>query len=180
MPLPLVCSNTLLLSLLVLAQALLGALFIDGGYDVARKFFYSRVIPTWTKNELNPQIPRCYKMQLQEHLVKSGLPGNVLGTKLKYIRIDADHDNQIFTQGVEIFGRKLSAATATSRSAADQAAAKRLLKSLQKVKTLCLLIRLAKRARDKDSLQHLQAARAAQTKNNQTDTACDGAAPLRT
>lgn len=127
---------------------------------------------------MNSQVPRCYKMRLQEYLVKKGLPGKVLGTKLKYVSVNADHVNQVFTQGIELFGRKLSAATATSRGAADQEAAERLLKSLQKAKTTCLLIRLARGADDKDSLQFLQAARAAQAQADNTEKACDNAALL--
>lgn len=153
-------------------QALLGALFVDGGYDVARKFFYSKVIPIWTKEEMDPQVPRCYKMRLQEYLVKNGLPSTVLGTKLRYVQVDADHVNQVFTQGIELFGRKLSVATATSRGAADQAVAERLHSSLQKAKTTCLLIRLAREADDKDSLRNLHAARAAQVEADNSEKAC--------
>lgn len=96
----------------------------------------------------------------------------VLGSRLKYVPDHSDFKNQMFTQAIELFGTKLSTATAGSRSAADQAAAAKLLAILKKTKTTCLLIRLARRANDSYSLQTLQAMRAEQVKLDHNEGAC--------
>lgn len=148
----------------------MGALFIDGGFGAAHRFFQSRVVPLWSAQ--GTLINRCSKMELQEYLVNNGLPGTVLGSRLKYTPVRRDFKNQKFTQAIEIFGTTLSTATAGSRSAADQAAAQKLLAILKKTKTTCLLIRLARRANDVESLKSLQEARAQQVTADQNETGC--------
>lgn len=94
-----------------------------------------------------------------------------MGTQLKYQPIDFDAERRMFTQAVMLFGRKVSVASAPTRIAADQAAAKRLLKNLGRTKPTCFLIRLARQAKDQLSLSKLQATRAAQVLEG-TEEAC--------
>lgn len=150
-------------------QALLGALFVDGGYDAAMKFFQLQVVPAWDVDELQRTKVLCKKQELQEYLVRQGLPAMAMGTQLKYIQIKADHIKQSFTQGIELFGRRVSVASGKTRGGADQAAAEQLLSALKRAKTTCFLIRLARNAGDKESLAKLQATRAAQMRDNENE-----------
>lgn len=148
-------------------QALLGALFVDGGYDAAMKFFHSQIVPIWGVDELQRIKFLCKKQELQEYLVRQGLPGMTLGTRLQYVPIKADYIKQSFTQSIELFGRRVSVASGRTRGGADQVAAEQLLSALKQSKTTCFLIRLARNAGDKESLAKLQATRAAQVRENE-------------
>lgn len=151
---------------------MLGALFLDGGYDAALRFFQSQILPIWEVESLGRKTYMCKKQELQEYLVKQGLPGMALGTRFKYIEIRGDYVKQTFTQGIELFGRRVSVASAKTRAAADQAAASQLLSNLKKSKATCFLIRLARDANDHDSLAKLQAIRAEQVRADSSEVIC--------
>lgn len=151
---------------------MLGALFLDGGYDAASKFFQLQIVPIWAVDALDNKTYMCKKQELQEYLVRQGLPGMALGNRLKYIEIRGDYVKQTFTQGIELFGRRVSIASAKTRAAADQAAASQLLSSLKRSKVTCFLIRLARNANDHESLAKLQAVRAEQVRASSNEVTC--------
>lgn len=146
-------------------------MFLDGGYEAVELFFKARITPLWSQVKFN-FAGDCKKRLLQEHLVSHGLPAPALGTQLRYVPVKSDFDNQKFTQSVELFGRRLSTGNGDSRQKADQVAAGRLLSSLQRAKTTCVMIRLARNANDQESLVKLQAARAAQVAADQNQKSC--------
>lgn len=163
---PFICSS---------AKALLGALFVDGGFEAASHFFTARVVPIWNSDDLSVEQRVCHKRTLQEYLVACGLPATALGTKVRYvpIKVEAYDGRQSFTQAVELFGRKVSAATGATKISADQTAARKLLDVLKRTKTTCLLIRLARKQDDQVSLAKLQAKRAEQVAADKSQVACD-------
>lgn len=146
-------------------------MFLDGGYEAAKVFFKTRITPLWSQVEFK-FAGNCNKRLLQEHLVSHGLPSQALGTQLRYVPVKSDFDNQKFTQSVELFGRRLSMGDGDSRLAADQISAERLLSSLKRTKTTCIMIRLARNANDQESLVKLQAARAAQVAADRNEKSC--------
>lgn len=149
-------------------------MFLDGGYEAAKLFFKARITPLWSQVEFK-FAGNCSKRLLQEHLVSHGLPSQVLGTRLRYVPVKSDFDNQKFTQSVQLFGRRLSIGDGDSRLEADQVAAERLLSSLKRTKTTCIMIRLARNAKDKESLVKLQTARAAQVAADRNEKSCSDA-----
>lgn len=148
---------------------------LDGGYEAAEQFFMNKVYPIWkgTKKKKSFRTP---KMHLQEYLVQHGLPGALLGTQLQYVHVKHDKTTKLFTRAIELYGKRLSIGQASTHTGADQEAAKRLLKILESTKTTCLLIRLARQAKDETSLASLQEVRAAQAKMQEGEQAC---APVR-
>ncbi|PXF41514.1 Ribonuclease 3 [Gracilariopsis chorda] len=146
-------------------EALLGALFLDGGYQAAHNFYTSRVFPL-CQHQLNQALLKpCQKRSLQEHLVRSGLPAPRMGTQLTYVTTNHDQSTRVFTRAINLFGRHVSQGKAPNIQDADQTAAQLLLDRLRRCKpasTTCLLIRLARQANDQYSLEKLQQVRAAQ------------------
>ncbi|KAI0561186.1 ribonuclease III [Gracilaria domingensis] len=146
-------------------EALLGALFLDGGYDAAFKFYSSRIMPEWDKRLDNAPVNDCKKRLLQEYLVQSGLPSPSLGTQIRYVTTDYEQEQRIFTRAVKLFGRQVSEGKGITVQAADQAAASILLsrlKRLQGGRATCFLIRLAREAADEYALAKLQQTRSVQ------------------
>ncbi|CAN8069852.1 unnamed protein product [Agarophyton chilense] len=152
-------------------EALLGALFLDGGYDAAFQFYSSRIMPLWDRQLLGAPNTSCRKQYLQEYLVQMGLPAPSLGTQLTYVTKHYDKKQKIFIRAIKLFGREVSAGKGTTVQSADQAAALVLytrLKRLKEGRVTCFLIRLARHAADQDSLTKLQ-----QTKLSQTASASE-------
>ncbi len=148
-------------------QALLGAVFHDGGYSAAEKFFNARVAMLVKPQHLEKKKIASVdqKGTLQEHLVASGLPSTKLGTALRYVALSStqEHGSQSYTQAIDLFGHRLSVGRGSTKGAADQNASKRLLNSLQKSgKTTCVIIRLARAASDEETLTKAQTVRRSQ------------------
>lgn len=147
------------------SQALLGALFLDGGLDVANHFYVKRVLPLWEKHTTDPKFISCHKRILQEYLVRHGLPAPRMGTQLKYCTIHYNDDTKMFTRVIELFGRTVGEGIGRNVQSADQEAAERVHRRMNRLKngtTTCFLIRLARRADDSYSLTKLQQTRSAQ------------------
>lgn len=150
-------------------QALLGALFVDGGYAAAERFFEAKVAPLMEIDEPDLNVSRIadQKRLLQEHLVASGLQATALGTQLKYVPVAVEQRDgaQSYTQAIYLFGRQMSTGRGSTRVEADQNAAIRLLSTLKRSRgTTCVLIRLARSASDDDTLAKATTIRAAQLK----------------
>lgn len=101
-------------------EALIAAIYFDGGYDAARRF----VRAFWTpKLSLVEQTPRDAKTVLQEWLQGRGL------RPPRYVLVDRtgpDHEPE-FTIAIEIEGLEAVEAKAGSKRAAEQLAAELLL-----------------------------------------------------
>lgn len=146
-------------------EALLAALFLDGGFATVSSFFKSHVEPLW--GSLNEHLLGCHKRQLQEFLVSYGLPAPKVSTQINYVPVSFDSQTRMFTQGIKLFGRRVSIGWGTTRILADQTAAESLLERLRYVNATCFLIRLARNANDTESLAKLRVVRAAQVQADQ-------------
>ena len=103
-------------------EAAIGALFLDGGLDVARRFVRGAWLPAMEHMPLPPKDP---KTALQEWLMARGLP---LPIYLQDARSGPSHA-PVFTISVTAAGHT-GAGTAGSKRLAERAAAAALLESL--------------------------------------------------
>ena len=104
-------------------EALIGALFIDGGLEAARAF----VLPHWTPLiEADVQPPEEAKTALQEWAQGRGLP---LPAYAPVSRSGPDHD-PVFTVEVRVEGLPATKGQGRSKRLAEQDAAARLLAKL--------------------------------------------------
>lgn len=109
-------------------EALIGALFIDGGLEAARSF----VLPRWTPLiEADAQPPEEAKTALQEWAQGRGLP---LPAYAPVSRSGPDHD-PTFTVEVRVEGLPPIQGRGRSKRLAEQDAAARLLAELAEVRT---------------------------------------------
>ncbi len=109
-------------------EALIGALFIDGGLEAARDF----VLPQWTPLiEADVQPPEEAKTALQEWAQGRGLP---LPAYAPVSRSGPDHD-PTFTVEVRVEGLPPTQGRGRSKRLAEQDAAARLLAELAEERT---------------------------------------------
>jgi ribonuclease-3 len=111
-------------------EALIGAVFIDGGYDTAKAFLRSTFEPII--RELNPQddFSTDYKTKLQEEVQ------SVLKEAPSYVLVSESgpaHD-RLFEVEVRIRNRPLASASGKSKKAAEQEAARQSLEIWKKAK----------------------------------------------
>jgi ribonuclease-3 len=107
-------------------EALIAAIYLDGGFQEAKNVIMSQLKPFFNKINVDKFFINNYKSALQEYFQKESFPApnyKMVTTK------GPDHKKQ-FT--VEVFLRKSSLAKATGRSKkeAEQKAAQKALKSL--------------------------------------------------
>ena len=107
-------------------EALIAAIYLDGGFHEAKSFILDHLKPFFGKINVKKFFINNYKSALQEYFQKESLPApnyKMVTTK------GPDHKKQ-FT--VEVFLKKSSLAKATGRSKkeAEQKAAQKALKSL--------------------------------------------------
>jgi ribonuclease-3 len=107
-------------------EALIAAIYLDGGYQQAQNFVLDHLKPFFKKINVNKFFINNYKSALQEYFQKESLPApnyKMVTTK------GPDHKKQ-FT--VEVFLKKssLAKATGSSKKEAEQKAAQKALKSL--------------------------------------------------
>jgi ribonuclease-3 len=107
-------------------EALIAAIYLDGGFHEAKDFIMGHLKPFFRKINVDKFFINNYKSALQEYFQKESFPApnyKMVTTK------GPDHKKQ-FT--VEVFLRKSSLAKATGRSKkeAEQKAAQKALKSL--------------------------------------------------
>jgi ribonuclease-3 len=106
-------------------EGLLGALYLDGGFEVARNFFLPLLESSFKKIKADRFQINNYKSALQEYLQKEDLPAPHYRT---VTAIGPDH-KKIFE--VEVYANRtpLGKAKGHSRKSAEQRAAERALKS---------------------------------------------------
>lgn len=107
-------------------EAILGAVYLDGGFEVAQKICLENIVPTITK-VLNEKESMDYKTRLQELLQKNGT------VKIEY-RIDKetgkDHAKTFFSS-VYLENEKIGEGNGKTKKASEQAAAKSALEKLE-------------------------------------------------
>jgi len=106
-------------------EALLGALYLDGGFEAARSFFLPLLESSFKKIRTQQFQINNYKSALQEYLQKEDLPAPHYRT---VTAVGPDH-KKIFE--VEVYANRtpLGKARGSSRKSAEQKAAERALKS---------------------------------------------------
>ena len=106
-------------------EAIIGALYIDGGITVAQKF----IIP-YMERKLHESIKQGkyfdYKTSLQELMQKNG---NV-SIKYELVNEEGPPHDRVFTTSVSVDGKKLGTGTGKSKKTAQQDAAKRALEEI--------------------------------------------------
>lgn len=111
-------------------EAVIGAVFIDGGFDAARGF-----IMRWMEREIAQAISEPladYKTALQER-VQAGGAGTVWYTTLS---VEGPPHAPVFTVQAVINGRPASIGVGSSRRDAEQNAARAALESLESLESL--------------------------------------------
>lgn len=100
-------------------EAVIGAIYLDGGYENSKKFILSNLVQA-VQNSVSGTGVNDYKTSLQEILQKNG------EVKIKYEIISEEgpaHDKK-FTAIVTCNGKLLGTGTGKSKKEAEQAAAK--------------------------------------------------------
>lgn len=115
-------------------EAVVGAVYLDGGLEAARYFFLPLVESTFEKVHASGYTVDNYKSALQEYLQKEDLPS----PSYKVVSCTGPDHDRVFT--VEVFANRTSLAKAkgASRKAAEQKAAEAALKSFmgKRIKSL--------------------------------------------
>jgi ribonuclease-3 len=107
-------------------EALIAAIYLDGGFNEAKIFVLSHLQPFFRKINVDKFFINNYKSALQEYFQKESLPApsyKMVTTK------GPDHKKQ-FTVEVFLRKRSLAKATGSSKKEAEQKAAQKALKNL--------------------------------------------------
>ena len=101
-------------------EAIVGAIYLDSGYDEAKKFIF-RILDKEIEEVMNGKnINEDYKTNLQEELQKNGT------VKIEYILLSEsgpDHD-KVFNVEVLLNGKKIGEGNGKNKKQAEQSAAK--------------------------------------------------------
>lgn len=106
-------------------EALIGAVYLDGGIEQAQNLIMPYIGPR-IKQSIQQAVSRDYKTRLQELVQEKG------SVKIKYILVHEEgpsHDKQ-FTSAVVVDGQALGQGTGKSKKQSQQAAAKQALETL--------------------------------------------------
>jgi ribonuclease III len=106
-------------------EAVVGAVYLDGGFEAARGFFLPLLESTFKQVKTAGYTVDNYKSALQEYLQKEDLPS----PQYKLLNVSGPDHDKIFI--VEVFSNRtlLAKAKGPSRKAAEQKAAELALKS---------------------------------------------------
>ncbi|MCR5005164.1 MAG: ribonuclease III [Clostridiales bacterium] len=104
-------------------EALIGALYLDGGYDAAFRFIDREILSRLKEIEVHTE--QDYKTLLQEIVQVDHL-----SPVYTLIGEDGPPHNRVFTMQVEIDGRVLGTGTGRSKKAAEQHAAQKALEQI--------------------------------------------------
>ena len=107
-------------------EAVVGAVFLDGGYDVARELV-RRTLGTEVERAAAEDGSRDYKSTLQEAVQAAGLPAPTYETLR---RTGPDHETR-FLVAARVDGRRMARAWGRSKQDAQQRAARRALEQFQ-------------------------------------------------
>jgi len=127
-------------------EALVAAIYLDGGIEAARNFLFTHFDSLFKKVDVGKFTINNYKSALQEHLQKANYPAPLYKT----VTIKGpDHKKRFF---VEVFSqnKKLAKAKGSSKKEAEQKAAQKAIKSFlgKKLKPLTANTILIKRKYD--------------------------------
>lgn len=103
-------------------EALVGALFLDGGLEVARSFILRELGPL-VGEARSGQVRVDYKTRLQEHLQRDGLEGPAY----RLLAEEGPPHNKRFQVGVVHRGSQLGAGWGRNKKEAEQEAARQAL-----------------------------------------------------
>lgn len=107
-------------------EAVIGAVFLDGGIDAAKTLIISRVI-SYLEAASVDAMDRDYKTRLQE-LIQHAHLGS---PRYEQLSVEGPEHRRIFTMGVLLDGKLLGTGSGASKQSAGQAAAKAALECLQ-------------------------------------------------
>jgi ribonuclease III len=120
------CGGRKKLSILAGAfEALIGALYLDGGFDAARAFVAGRLEPARKPLKSGTQTINNAKSALQEICQKAGLPA----PGYHPISEKGPAHDRVFVVEVRLGDRTLGRAKGASKKSAEQAAAEKVLRS---------------------------------------------------
>jgi ribonuclease-3 len=106
-------------------EAVVGAIYLDGGYDAAREFVKRTAIDTFRSGEIGA-LDENYKSMLLEHAQAEGIGVPRYSTIAER---GPDHD-RTFTISVQIGGEKYGSGSGKNKKDAEQDAARDALRSL--------------------------------------------------
>jgi ribonuclease-3 len=106
-------------------EALVGAIFLDGGFDAARAFIHRFLAPTLEPIRTESFEINNYKSALQELFQKSDLPA----PSYRIVTAKGPEHRKTFTVEVLMGDRPLAKAKGTSKKNAEQKAAQKALKA---------------------------------------------------
>lgn len=115
-------------------EALLGAVYLDQGYEAAKSLFWPILQKAYRKSAASDLPINNYKSALQEHFQKKNWPTPVYRT---VTAVGPDH-RKTFLVEVQLGAHMLARAKGLSKKSAEQRAAQKALKSLygRKMKVL--------------------------------------------
>lgn len=107
-------------------EAVIAAIYLDGGIDSAEKFILENIIPQIEYASKNVGM-KDFKTVLQEELQKNG----EVSIKYNLLKEEGPDHAKIFTVDVECNGRKLAEGTGKSKKKAEMEAAEKALKIIK-------------------------------------------------
>jgi ribonuclease-3 len=104
-------------------EAIVGALFLDGGFEVARKLSRKDFVSLIEKLDPDQDFERDYKTRLQEVMQKE----HKEAPSYELISDEGPPHDRTFTVGVRVKEQKVAEGSGRSKKSAEQAAAKKAL-----------------------------------------------------
>lgn len=110
-------------------EAILAAIYLDGGIDPAKKFVMTHLKDTLEKAQNGKGIFNDYKTALQEMMQRDD--NNV---EYVHIKEEGPEHNKIFTVEINFMGVKLASGSGRSKKEAEQNAAKKAINNINSEK----------------------------------------------
>lgn len=107
-------------------EAVLAALYLDGGIEMACRFLTKRLEALFKKIHVRKYLINNYKSALQEHFQKNNLPA----PSYKVLTSEGPDHKKVFTVEVFFDNKSLAKAKGSSVKTAEQKAAQKALKNL--------------------------------------------------
>ena len=109
-------------------EAIIGAIYLDSGWEVAKNYVIRQLAPEFEKIK-NGQNPKDFKSQLQEIVQRKP------SSKIEYVELSASGPDHMktFEYAVKIDGKIFGKGTGKTKKLAEQMAAQKALEKLKKV-----------------------------------------------
>jgi len=107
-------------------EAVIGAIYLDSGYDTAQQFIATHLFPE-TKNIIDQQLLKDYKSLFQEAIQSQNEPTPTY----KVIKASGPDHNKTFIIKVFVCNKPWGRGTGKSKQEAEQQAAKKALETLE-------------------------------------------------